>query len=86
MYPGLVNTPGFDTVQWWLKPLVFLARLFFMLSPEESGQRLLFGLLRPGFKTGGFCVDQYAEPTEAPKGTQEVRDALMEHYKKEVAV
>ncbi|KAG8948055.1 hypothetical protein FRC04_010097 [Tulasnella sp. 424] len=85
MYPGLVNTSGFDAVPWWLKPLVFLAS-FFMLSPAESGQRLLFGLLRPGFKTGGFCVDQYAEPTKAPKGTQEVRDALMEHYKKEVAV
>lgn len=54
--------------------MVFLAK-FFMISPDESGQRSLFVLLRPGFRQGGFYVDQYAEPAEAPMGTQEVRDA-----------
>ncbi|KAG8917457.1 hypothetical protein FRC01_002440 [Tulasnella sp. 417] len=86
MFPGLVNTPAFDTVAWWQKPLVFVAKLLFMISPEESGQRLLFALLLPQFKNGGFWVDQYAEPVIAAKETQEVRDALMEHYKVEVAV
>ncbi|KIO31622.1 hypothetical protein M407DRAFT_19364 [Tulasnella calospora MUT 4182] len=83
MYPGLVNTPGFDTVAWWQKPLVFVAKLLFMIPPEESGQRLLFALLLPQFKNGGFWVDQYSEPAVAQKETQEVRDALVEHYKQE---
>lgn len=86
MYPGLVNTPAFDTVAWWLKPLIFVAKLLFMISPEESGQRLLFALLLPQLKNGAFYIDQYAEPVDAQKETKEVRDALIEHYKKEVAV
>ncbi|KAG9023820.1 hypothetical protein FS837_005620 [Tulasnella sp. UAMH 9824] len=85
MYPGLVNTPAFDTVLWWQKPLVLVAKLLFMISPEESGQRLLFALLLPQLKKGGFYIDQYAEPAAAQKETKEVRDALIEHYKKEVA-
>ncbi|KAG9003946.1 hypothetical protein FRB90_011084 [Tulasnella sp. 427] len=86
MFPGLVDTPAFDTAQWWMRLTIFLARLFgFMISPDDSGQRLLYAMLRPEYKTGGFCVDLYAEPTEAPRENQAVRDALMEHYKQEVS-
>lgn len=85
IFPGLVDTPGFDAAPFWMKPIIFIARLFLMMSAEESGQRLLFALLKPSFKSGAFYLDQFSEPAPAPIETQEAREALIEHYREEVA-
>lgn len=80
----MVNTPGWNVAPLWTKPLLAAGKLF-MVSPEESGQRMLAALLRPEYKTGGFCLDNYGKEVEAQKETHEVRRLLAEHYRKEVA-
>ncbi|KAG8985994.1 hypothetical protein FRB90_004290 [Tulasnella sp. 427] len=84
IFPGLVDTPGWNVAPWWAKPMLAVARLI-MTSSEDSGQRMISALLRPEYKTGGHCLDNFGNPVDARKETPQVRKLVLEHYRKEVA-
>ncbi|KAG9003945.1 hypothetical protein FRB90_011083, partial [Tulasnella sp. 427] len=70
IFPGIVDTPNSDAALWWTKPIVYIAR-FFMITGEESGERMLAALLRPEYKEGAFYVDQFGEPVDAQLDNEE---------------
>ncbi|KAG8924165.1 hypothetical protein FRC01_011857 [Tulasnella sp. 417] len=86
IFPGLVSTPNMKAGAWWTQPFIAIARVLLMIKPEESGERMLSALLNPEYKTGGFYLDQYAAQVSVTKENEEVRKAVLDHYRSEVAV
>ncbi|KAG8951957.1 hypothetical protein FRC04_005290 [Tulasnella sp. 424] len=86
-FPGVVSTPNMDAASWWTKPLIAIARRLIMIQPEESGERNLSALLNPEYKKGEFYLDQYAgQVNTVTKQSEEVKKAVLDHYRSEVAV
>ncbi|KAG8986199.1 hypothetical protein FRB90_004152 [Tulasnella sp. 427] len=86
IYPGLVDTPNANGAAWWTKPLIAIARRLIMITPEESGERMLSALLNPEYKKGGFYLNQYANQVQVASEDGEVKKALVDHFRAEVAV
>ncbi|KIO31621.1 hypothetical protein M407DRAFT_241720 [Tulasnella calospora MUT 4182] len=86
IFPGVVSTPNMNAGAWWSQPLIAIARMLIMIKPEESGERMLSALLNPEYKKGGFYLDQYAGQVNVAKENEEVRKAVLDHYRSEVAV
>lgn len=58
-----------------------------MIQPEESGERNLSALLNPEYTKGGFYLDQYAgRVNTVTKQSEEVKKAVLDHFRSEVAV
>ncbi|KAG9042742.1 hypothetical protein FS837_010455, partial [Tulasnella sp. UAMH 9824] len=86
IFPGVVSTPNMNAGAWWTQPLIAVARVLIMIKPEESGERMLSALLNPEYKKGGFYLDNYTNQVSVAKENEEVRKAVLDHYRSEVAV
>ncbi|KAG8698588.1 hypothetical protein FRC11_014316, partial [Ceratobasidium sp. 423] len=62
-YPGFVRTPAFH---WSVKLLMPFIRMF-NVSPAESAQWMLYGLLNPEFAKGPLFINNHAEDVGANK-------------------
>ncbi|PVF95841.1 NAD(P)-binding protein [Serendipita vermifera] len=78
VYPGMVYTPALH-VTWWSS---ILATLFKPLirQPRDAGHFLLYPLLSPEFRTGGFYLTPNADKLAPPDSiTDELREKVWNH-------
>ncbi|KAG8894206.1 hypothetical protein FRC00_009324 [Tulasnella sp. 408] len=89
IFPGWVNTPLFNNLPWYLRP-IFTSLVFVMArSIQDCGEYMTSALLNPEYKTGGFWLSPDGSPVPKEKlhvDDQDARKQLVEHYTKEVAV
>ncbi|KAG9040768.1 hypothetical protein FS837_000197 [Tulasnella sp. UAMH 9824] len=89
IFPGLVNTPLFNNLPWYLR-LTFTFLGFVMArSIQDCGEYMTSALLNPEYKTGGFWLSSDGSPVPKEKlhvDDQDARRQLVEHYTKEVAI
>lgn len=87
IYPGVVDTPNAKGLPFFVRiPLVFLHNLF-SISLEDCGEWMLYALLLPAYRQGGFFLDDHGQPVPSTKVLVAEGDGqvLFDHFVKETS-